>query len=110
MQLTNESCLLSLIFIERLIVSTFKMDYVHEIIIFIEIRRCVNLIFQLETHNFRINGTVSQILGRYSVCILSISLLIPPFFSYWNIDFVEPLGVYPLKSINQIEATFLGLC
>ncbi|CDW88278.1 cyclin-y-like protein 1-like [Stylonychia lemnae] len=29
---------------------------------------------------------------------------------YWNIDFVEPLAIYPLKSINQLENTFLGLC
>jgi len=29
---------------------------------------------------------------------------------YWNIDFVSGLALYPLKSINQLESTFLGLC
>eukprot|EP00347_Sterkiella_histriomuscorum_P020883 403336098 len=29
---------------------------------------------------------------------------------YWNIDFVDPLAMYSLNSINQLEATFLGLC
>jgi hypothetical protein len=30
--------------------------------------------------------------------------------SYWNIDFVERMDIYPLKSINRMESEFLSLC
>lgn len=30
--------------------------------------------------------------------------------SFWNIDYVERLDLYPLKSINRMESEFLSLC
>lgn len=30
--------------------------------------------------------------------------------NYWNIDYEEHLGIYPLKSINRLESEFLSLC
>jgi len=30
--------------------------------------------------------------------------------NYWNIDYEEHLGIYPLKSINRMESEFLSLC
>lgn len=30
--------------------------------------------------------------------------------NYWNIDYEEHLGLYPLKSINRMESEFLSLC
>ena len=30
--------------------------------------------------------------------------------SFWNIDFAETLNIYSLKSVNQLESTFLALC
>lgn len=29
---------------------------------------------------------------------------------WYNIDFVETLGIYPLKSINRMESEFISLC
>ena len=29
---------------------------------------------------------------------------------WYNIDFVETLGIYPLKSINRMESEFVSLC
>lgn len=28
---------------------------------------------------------------------------------YWNIDFVEGVQLYPIKSMNQLECLFIGL-
>jgi hypothetical protein len=30
--------------------------------------------------------------------------------NFWNIDYVERLDLYPLKSINRMESEFLSLC
>ena len=30
--------------------------------------------------------------------------------SFWNIDYVEALNFYPLKSINRMESEFISLC
>lgn len=30
--------------------------------------------------------------------------------SFWNIDYVDRLDLYPLKSINRMECEFLSLC
>lgn len=30
--------------------------------------------------------------------------------SFWNIDYVDRLDLYPLKSINRMESEFLSLC
>ena len=29
---------------------------------------------------------------------------------YWNKDFVDALNVFPIKTINYLESTYLGLC
>lgn len=29
---------------------------------------------------------------------------------FWNIDYHDGLGIYPLRSINRMESEFLGLC
>ena len=30
--------------------------------------------------------------------------------NFWNIDYVEALDLYPLKSINRMESEFISLC
>ncbi len=30
--------------------------------------------------------------------------------SFWNVDYVDALDLYPLKSINRMENEFLSLC
>jgi hypothetical protein len=30
--------------------------------------------------------------------------------NFWNIDYVERLNLYPLKSINRMESEFISLC
>jgi hypothetical protein len=30
--------------------------------------------------------------------------------SFWNVDYVEALSLYPLKSINRMESEFVSLC
>ena len=62
MQLTTESCLLSLIFIERLIVRLLNL-----IILFIERKWCSDSIIQLETNSVWVIGASCQILGGHPV-------------------------------------------
>jgi hypothetical protein len=31
-------------------------------------------------------------------------------YSFWNVDYVDALGIYPLKSINRLESEFVSLC
>ena len=31
-------------------------------------------------------------------------------YSFWNVDYVDALNLFPLKSINRIESEFLSLC
>lgn len=61
-KLSNEVCLLSLIFIERLAVSV-KMLFIS----CLEKRGSANLILQLETHLLYSDSNRSQVLGRYEV-------------------------------------------
>ena len=30
--------------------------------------------------------------------------------NFWNVDYVDALGLYPLKSINRMESEFVSLC
>ena len=30
--------------------------------------------------------------------------------SFWNVDYVDALNMYPLKSINRMESEFVSLC
>ncbi len=30
--------------------------------------------------------------------------------NFWNVDYVEGLGLYPLKAINRMESEFISLC
>ncbi len=30
--------------------------------------------------------------------------------SFWNVDYVDALGIYQLKAINRMESEFLSLC
>ena len=29
---------------------------------------------------------------------------------FWNVDYVEALRLYPLKSVNRLESEFISLC
>ncbi len=31
-------------------------------------------------------------------------------YSFWNVDYVDALDMYPLKAINRMENEFLCLC
>ena len=81
MQLSNEVCLLSFIFIERLL----KKGGV-----------------QLLTINWR------PIV--YSAMLLATKYSEDYFINFWSADFVEALKLYPVPATNRMESTFLALC
>lgn len=58
----------------------------------------------------------SKVEIRYSnwKAILFTSILLASKFwediCFWNVDYVEALGLYPLKSVNRMESEFVALC
>lgn len=64
--------------------------------------------FKLETYYLCVTFDCSKILGRIKVSTPYQYLI--EFDSFWNIDYVEVLKIYDLKSTNKLESTFLVLC
>jgi hypothetical protein len=50
--------------------------------------------------------TCFEVLGGYKVRIGNFYYK----YSFWNVDYVDGLDFYPLKSINRMEGEFLSLC
>lgn len=59
-----------------------------------------NKILQLETSLIHCYSHLFQILGRYKVIDINFYFV----YSFWNVDYVEAIGLYPLKSINRMES------
>jgi Cyclin len=50
---------------------------------------------------------------NYKPLIFTAILLASKFWediNFWNVDYVDGLDLYPLKSINRMESEFISLC
>ena len=60
-----------------------------------------------------INGEIEIRFCNWKPLIFTAILLASKFWediNFWNFDYVDALGLYPLKSINRMESEFLSLC
>ena len=60
-----------------------------------------------------INGGIEMRLCNWKPLLFTAILLASKFWediNFWNVDYVDGLGLYPLKSINRMESEFVSLC
>ena len=60
-----------------------------------------------------INGKIEIRDFNWKPLVFTAILLASKFWEdiiWYNIDFVETLGIYPLKAINRMESEFVSLC
>lgn len=60
-----------------------------------------------------INGGIEMRLCNWKPLLFTAILLASKFWediNFWNVDYVDALNLYPLKSINRMESEFVSLC
>ena len=60
-----------------------------------------------------VTGSIEIRFSNWKPLVFTAILLASKFWediNFWNIDYVETLEIFPLKSINRMESEFLSLC
>lgn len=60
-----------------------------------------------------INGGIEIRYCNWKPLLFTAILLASKFWediNFWNVDYVDQLNLYPLKSINRMESEFVSLC
>ena len=73
---------------------------------------CV-IIMLIYLEKIMINGEIEIRYCNWKPLIFTSILTASKFWediNFWNVDYVDGLGMYPLKAINRMESEFLSLC
>lgn len=73
---------------------------------------CV-IIMLIYLEKIMINGEIEIRYCNWKPLIFTSILTASKFWediNFWNVDYVDGLGIYPLTAINRMESEFLSLC